>query len=44
MNASKVTLFKNFDEGRNTFDDEMLLENLENFVEVNSVNTVMEFD
>jgi len=44
MEASKVTLFKNFDEGRNIFEGEMTLENLENFVEVNSIKTIMEFD
>lgn len=44
MKGSKVTLFKNFDEGKNNFDDEMAVEALESFVETNSIKTIMDFD
>jgi len=44
MKGSKVTLFKNFDEGKNNYDDEMNLEALEAFVEANSIKTIMDFD
>lgn len=44
LSASKVTLFKNFDEGKNNYDDEMKLEDLESFVETNSIKTIMDFD
>lgn len=39
-----MTLFKSFDEGKNLFEGEMNMSNLENFVEVNSIKTIMEFD
>jgi protein disulfide-isomerase A1 len=44
MKGSKVTLFKNFDEGKNNYDGEMAVEALESFVETNSIKTIMDFD
>lgn len=44
MKGSKITLFKNFDEGVNRFEEDMDLEKLEQFVETNSIKTIMDFD
>jgi len=42
--GSTVTLFKDFDEGKNDFAGEFTAENLEKFVDDNSIKTIMFFD
>jgi len=44
MNASTVTLFKNFDEKVNSFSGTMDLDLLRTFVDTNSIKTIMDFD
>lgn len=44
MKGAKVTLFKNFDEERNDYVEEMDMDQLTQFIEVNSVKTIMDFD
>lgn len=44
LKASQVTLFKDFDELRNEFTAEFSAENLEEFIQTNSIKTIMFFD
>ena len=44
MNGATVSLFKDFDEGKNDFSAEFTGENLESFIQANSIKTIMFFD
>ncbi len=44
MNASIVTIFKSFDDLQNNFDGEFDIEKVADFVTVNSLKTIMDFD
>ncbi len=44
MKASIVTIFKSFDDLQNNFDGEFDIEKVADFVTVNSLKTIMDFD
>jgi len=44
VEAPLVVMFKNFDEMRNDFDLEFTLENLEEFIDINSMKSILKFD